>query len=92
MTEARVLEGYPYPPTLVIEAPQGRLILELPPPETHSEMRPRLYAWPGLYRVWLKYQGEQSGWEIWTASGFPLHEDWNKETFITLANDLMRAD
>ncbi len=90
--EARVLEGYPYPPTVVIQAPQGRLMLELPDPETYSALRPKLYAWPGLYRVWLSHRGEQLGWEIWTESGIPIHEDWNKKTFITLANDLMRAE
>jgi len=31
VTEAQVLEGYPYPPTLDIEAPEGHLKLELPP-------------------------------------------------------------
>ena len=90
--EAQTLDGYPYPPTLVIQAPQGRLMLELPAPETHSQLRPKLYVWPGLYRVWLSYQGEQSGWEIWTESGIPLHEEWDKKTFVTLAHDLMRAE
>ncbi len=92
MTEARVLEGYPYPPTLVIQAPQGRLKLELPPQDEGRTPRPKLYVWPGLYRVWLVYRGEPRGWEIWTDSGIPLHEDWNRETFITLAHDLMGAD
>jgi hypothetical protein len=67
-------------------------MLELPAPETYSVLRPKLYVWPGLYRVWLSHLGEQLGWEIWTDSGIPLHEDWNKKTFITLAHDLMRAD
>lgn len=95
-TEAQVLEGYPYPPMLVIESPKGRLKLELPPQESGPESdwmpRPKLYAWPGLYRVWLKYRGEEAGWEIWTDSGIPLHEDWNGKTFTTLAHDLMVAD
>lgn len=95
ITEAQVLEGYPYPPTLEIEAPQGRLKLELPPlspQEVGWTPRPKLYAWPGLYRVRLKYQGEELGWEIWTDSGIPLHEDWTAKTFVRLAHDLLRDD
>ena len=92
MMEARVLEGYPYPPTLVIQAPQGRLMLELPESETHGTLRPKLYAWPTLYRVWLRLGERHGGWEIRTDSGIPLHEAWNQKTFVTLAKDLLRAD
>ena len=96
VTEAQVLEGYPYPPTLDIEAPEGHLKLELPPqgsgPDSVQIPRPKLYAWPGLYRVRLKYRGEQSGWEIWTDSGIPIHEEWNSKTFTTVVHDLMAAD
>ena len=90
--EARVLEGYPYPPALVIQTPQGRLMLDLPDPQEYAILRPRLYAWPALYQVRLEQKGLREGWEIWADSRVPLRRPWGKETFVTLAQDLLGAD
>jgi hypothetical protein len=95
VTEARMMEEYPrefVPRTLTIQTPHGRLMLEIPPHESDGRGRAKLYAWPTLYRVWLRHSGERSGWEIWTASGIPVHQDWGAEAFVTLANDLLNAD
>lgn len=83
--------AYPVP-TLKIETPHGRLRLE---PLSHSLSgagRVKLYAWPALYRVRLQPRADGTGWVIWTDSGIPIHADWNKETYVTLARDLVRAD
>lgn len=93
--EAQVFEGYPYPPTLDITAPEGSLKLEMPSLsllEVGRVPRPKLCAWSSLYRVWLKYQGEQGDWEVWTDSGIPIHEDWSAKTFTTVARDLLGTD
>lgn len=79
-------------PALRIETPHGRLRLE---PLSHAlsgDGRVKLYAWPALYRVRLQRREDGAGWVIWTDSGIPIHEDWNKETYVTLARDLVRAD
>jgi len=79
-------------PVLTIEAPEGRLVLE---PMAHAFDRTgliKLYAWPTLYRVRLLDRGGSLGWEVLTDSGIPLHQDWNEQTFIRLAQDLLKAD
>ena len=90
--EAQVLEGRYYPPTLVIQSPDGRLMLELPDPMEHAMLRPKLYAWPALFRVWLEQISPQGGWEVWADSRIPLRRPWGRETFVTLAQDLLGAD
>ncbi len=87
-----MLEGYYYPPTLVIQAPEGRLMPELPNPQPYTVLSPKLYAWPAFYRVWLRPSAENGDWEIWTDAAIPLRRPWNVETFVTLAKDLLRAD
>ena len=52
----------------------------------------RVYAWPTLYSVRLLYRGSPTNWEILTDSRIPLHEEWNKATFMRLAQDLLKAD
>ena len=94
-TKAGFMEDYPrefVPRTLTIQTPHGRLMLETPPHESDGRGRAKLYAWPTLYRVWLRHSERHGGWEIWTDSGIPIHQDWNKETFSTPATDLLNAD
>ncbi len=79
-------------PSLSIETPHGRLIVD---PMVHAldgTGMVQLYAWPTLYRVRLLSRGGNVGWEILTDSGIPLHQDWNEQTFLTLAKDLLKAD
>ncbi len=80
------------PRTLVIQTPNGRLMLETLPHESDGRGRAKLYAWPTLYRVWLRHSERRGAWEIWTDSGIPIRQEWNAETFVTLANDLLNAD
>ena len=51
-----------------------------------------LYAWPTLYRVRLIRDEEWGGWRVRTDSGIYLRQEWNRENFITLTNDLLTAD
>lgn len=78
--------------TLSIEAPEGRLIVEPMPHGLDGTGLVKFYAWPTLYRVRLLYRGGQIQWETMTDSGIPMHLDWNRQTFLTLAHDLLNAD
>lgn len=50
-----------------------------------------LYAWPALYSVRLIGNARGSSWEILTDSGIFIRQPWNKETFLQVAEDLIRA-
>lgn len=78
-------------PILTIEHPSGRLILEPLPHSLSGTGRVKLYAWPSLYRVRLLHDVQNNGWTILTDSGIPIRQPWNKQTFITLAQDLLNA-
>ena len=81
-------------PDLVIDTPEGeRLLVEVKgrgPAEASG--RVQLSAWPTLFRVLLLHKPGQDGWVIRTDSGVPIRQPWNRETFVTLAKDLLSAD
>ena len=54
--------------------------------------RVQISAWPTLFRVVLLHKPGRDGWVIRTDSGISLHQPWSRETFITLANDLLNAE
>jgi hypothetical protein len=80
-------------PDLTIETPEGqRLILEVKGRGPASAAgRVQLFAWPTLFRVLLLRKSDD-GWVIRTDSGIPLRKTWNRETFVTLARDLLSAE
>ena len=80
-------------PDLTIETPEGqRLILEVKGRgPANAAGRVQLFAWPTLFRV-LLLRKPDDGWIIRTDSGIPLRKTWNRETFITLARDLLSAE
>lgn len=78
-------------PLLTIEHPSGRLILEPLPHSLSGTGRVKFYAWPSQYRVRLLHDARINDWTILTDSGIPIHQPWNKQTFVTLAQDLLRA-
>lgn len=86
-------EGFsPYAvPILTIKTPDGRLILEPQAANAGGKGRVKLYAYSTLYRVRLLPTDSNGGWTILTDSGIPLWQDWNEETFVRLAKDLLRA-
>ena len=71
--------------------PGGRLILEPIARNFPGNGIVELYAYPTLYRVRLILRSEMASWEVLTDSGIPLHQEWSKENFVTLANDLLAA-
>lgn len=81
-------------PDLTIETPEGeRLIVEVKGRgPANSSGRVQLSAWPSLFRVLLLHKSEDDSWVIRTDSGIPLRRPWNRETFITLARDLLSAE
>lgn len=82
-----------YPaPVLTIETGSGRLMLEsIGRDLLRDRGRVDRYAWPTLFRVMLLNDDTESGWKIRTDSGIMLHQPWDKDTFVTLAQDLMAA-
>ena len=81
-------------PDLVIDTPGGeRLLVEVKgrgPAEASG--RVQISAWPTLFRVLLLRKPGADGWVIRTDSGIPLHQPWNRETFLSLAHDLLNAE
>jgi len=77
-------------PVVTIHALQGRLILE---PIARGTMgaqgRVDLYAWPSLFRVMLLRR--DGGWVARTESGIDWPQAWDRETFLTLADGLLKA-
>jgi len=78
-------------PVLTIKTPDGRLILEPQAANAGGKGRVKLYASSTLYRVRLLPIDSNGGWTILTDSGIPLWQDWDRETFVRLAKDLLRA-
>ena len=81
-------------PELVIDTPDGgRLLMKVKgrgPVEASG--RVQISAWPTLFRVLLLHKPGRDGWVIRTDSGIPLHQPWNRETFLSLAHDLLNAE
>jgi len=75
-----------------ISTPSGRLVLEPVGRNYPGAGVMELYAWPTLYRVRLVRDGMNGGWRVRTDSGIFLRQEWNRENFITLVNDLLAAD
>jgi len=79
---------------LIIETPQKeRLTVEVKgrgPSQTSG--RVQLSAWPTLFRVMLLHKPGEAEWTIRTDSGIPLRQPWRRETFVSLAKDLLNAD
>ncbi len=77
-------------PVVTIDTPRGRLILEPIARNYPGKGIVEFYAWPTLFRVRLLLD-EEAAWRVRVDSGFLLHQEWNRENFITLANDLLGA-
>ena len=56
----------------------------------HADGRVDLYAWPSMFRVMLLRKSDQ--WVIRTESGLDWPQAWSHETFLTLADGLLRAE
>ncbi len=76
---------------VTLQTPDGSLILEPIARNFPGRGIVELYAWPTLFRVRLLRGEADTDWHIRVDSGFTLHQDWNRENFITLANDLLNA-
>ena len=81
-------------PDLIIETPQGeRLTVEVKGRgPSQASGRVQLSAWPTLFRVMLLHKPGQDEWTIRTDSGIPIRQPWRRETFVSLAKDLLNAD
>ena len=75
-----------------ILTPSGKLILEPIARNSPGRGIVELFAWPTLYRVRLLQDNDWGGWRVRTDSGIYLRQEWNRNNFITLANDLLTAD
>lgn len=84
--------GTYYVPVLEVKTPEGELTLE-PIPRMSPEDKIRVYlkAWPTLSRVRLVYDTASNTWEVVTSSNVPLRQEWNRENFHRLAQDLLSA-
>lgn len=78
-------------PVVTIHAPNGRLILEPVARNFPGRGIVEFYAWPTLFRVRLLRGAEDTDWQVRVDSGFTLHEEWNRDNFVRLANDLLNA-
>ena len=83
-------------PVVTIHAPQGRLVLEpIARGTIGAQGRVDLYVWPSLFRVMLlhKPRGKDKPmeWVVRTESGLDWPQPWNRATFLTLAEGLLKA-
>ncbi len=78
-------------PTLTIHAPDGELRVEPIARNFPGRGIVEVYAWRTLRRVRLIPHEAPEKWRVLTDSGIYLRQEWNRENFITLANDLMQA-
>lgn len=74
-----------------IYTPDGRLVLEPIARNFPGRGIVELYAWPTLFRVRLLRGELDADWQVRVDSGFVLHQEWNRENFIRLVNDLLGA-
>lgn len=81
-------------PDLVIETPAGeRLVVEVKGRgPAGASGRVQLSAWPTLFRVLLLHKAGQQDWVIRTDSGIPIRQPWNRDTFVSVAKDLLSAE
>lgn len=89
--EEEVVGGAYSVPGLRISAGDDELHLEpVARGVLHANGRVDLYAWPSLFRVMLlRKNGE---WIARTESGLDWPQAWNRETFLILADGLLRAE
>jgi hypothetical protein len=79
-------------PVLTIRTPEGRVVFEPVAREILGATgRIDLYAWPTLFRVML-IRRLDGNWIIRTESGLNWPHEWNRETFLELAEGLVRAE
>ena len=76
---------------LTIHTHNGRLMLEPVARNFPGRGIVEFYAWPTLFRVRLLRGEEDADWQVRVDSGFTLHEEWNCDNFVRLANDLLNA-
>lgn len=89
--EEEVVGGAYVVPGLRVSAGDDELRLEpVARGVLHADGRVDLYAWPSLFRVMLlRKNGE---WIVHTESGLDWPQAWGRETFLTLADGLLRAE
>jgi hypothetical protein len=78
-------------PAVEIATPRGRLLLE--PVARYvggADGRVDFSVWPSLYRVMLLRRPDQS-WVVHTESGIDWPFQWGKDTFLDLADRLLKA-
>ena len=78
-------------PAVEIATPQGHLLLE--PIARYvggADCRVDLSVYPSLYRVMLLRRSDQS-WVVHTESGIDWPFQWGKDTFLDLANRLLKV-
>lgn len=73
------------------ELPESQIVLEPQAVNAGGKGRIKMYATNTLYRVRLLRGASDAEWTILTDSGIPLRYPWGKDTFTTLAMDLLRA-
>lgn len=78
-------------PMLTIHSPDGELRVEPVARNFPGRGIVELYAWPTLRRVHLLPDEIEDRWRVLTDSGIYLRQEWNRDSFITLANDLIQA-
>lgn len=78
-------------PSLVIHAGENDLHLEpIARGVLGAEGRVDLYAWPSLFRVMLLRKN--GGWVVRTESGLDWPQPWGRDTFVALAEGLLKAE
>jgi len=89
--EEEVVGGAYVVPGLRVSAGEDELRLEpVARGVLHADGRVDLYAWPSLFRVMLLRKN--GGWVVRTESGLDWPQSWGRETFLTLADGLLRAE
>jgi len=78
-------------PMLIIYSPDGELRVEPIARNFPGRGIVELYAWPTLRRVHLLPDEMEGRWRVLTDSGIYLRQEWNRDSFMTLANDLIQA-
>lgn len=78
-------------PMLTIHSPDGELRVEPIARNFPGRGIVELYAWPTLRRVHLLPDEMEGRWRVLTDSGIYLRQEWNRDSFMTLANDLIQA-